>query len=414
LIKYVSVLDIGTTGIRMLVAKIAEGGTSHIVAKAALNCKCVKKFKIENENELTAAVQKIVHRIEEQTEIIVKSTYVSIPAPYTGFVRNTAVSTSIGGGCVTYQTVSELLDMASDTELYEDEFLIDVIPCKYVIDNNTSVVEPIGMEYAESVRIEADIVTANLEYVTVLQRCVSGAGLSVDGYIPMSAAMKNFMPEYGPGEKSTLLINVGGGETEFTVYYKTHPFFTAAFPAGGINITNDIAQVLNVSNEEAENLKKDYSIASIDLVTNNVDVSVFSLDKGTQDIIKVSNIVEVMQARIEAILSRIQNKLLDEDIKSDMIDRIIVCGDGISYFSGVDKLCEEVFGTKFVEVDFTRKTGMKSLYTYSGAMVNYICGLLPYGRSDSQIERKAQTIENSSSRGGVIGKMKKWFSSLKD
>ena len=414
MIKYVSVLDIGTTGIRMLVAKISEGGTSHIVAKAALNCKCIKKFRIENENELTAAVQKIVHRIEEQTEIIVKSTYVSVPAPYTGYVRNTAVSTSVGGGCVTHERISELLDMASDTELYEDEFLIDVIPCKYIIDNSTTVIDPIGMDYSESIRIEADIVTANLEYVTTMQRCLGAAGLDVDGYIPMSAAMKTFLPEYGPEEKSTLLINVGGGETEFTVYYKSHPFFTAAFPAGGVNITNDIAQVLSVSAEEADNLKKDYSIASIELVTNNVDVSVFSLDKGTQDIIKVSNIVEIMQARIEAILSRVQNKLLDEDIRPDMIDRIIVCGDGISYFSGIDKLCEKVFNTKFTDVDFTRKTGMKSLYTYSGAMVSYICGLLPYGRSDSHIERKAQPADNSRSRGGLFGKVKKWFSSLKD
>ena len=37
MIKYVSVLDIGTTGIRMLVGKIGEDGACHIVAKAALN-----------------------------------------------------------------------------------------------------------------------------------------------------------------------------------------------------------------------------------------------------------------------------------------------------------------------------------------------------------------------------------------
>ena len=81
--------------------------------------------------------------------------------------------------------------MASDTELYENEFLIDVIPCKYVIDNVTNVHDPIGMDYQESVRIEADIVTANVDYINSLQRCFATAGIDIDGYIPLSAAMKN-------------------------------------------------------------------------------------------------------------------------------------------------------------------------------------------------------------------------------
>lgn len=413
MIKYVSVLDIGTTGIRMLVGKIGEDGACHIVAKAALNCKCIKKYNIENEDELAAAISRITKRIEEQTEIIVKSTYVSIPSPYTGYVRNTAVINDRQPGTIGYEIVSELLDMASDTELYENEFLIDVIPSKYIIDNTTNVQDPIGMEFTDSVRIEADVVTANVEYINTLQSCFAKAGLEIDGYIPLGAAMKNMLPEYAPGKKSTLLISMGGAETEFIVYYKNHPFFTGSFPVGGMNITNDIAQVLNVSSEEAETLKKDYSIATLELVTNNVDVAVFSLDKGTQDVVKVSNIVEIMQARMEAVLRRIGDKLRQEGIQPDMIDRVIICGDGITYFSGIDRLVVDNIGSELTEVDFTRKTGMKTIYTYSSAMVNYIAGLLRYGRSESQIERKAVPMDDDTS-GNIIEKVKKWFSALKD
>lgn len=413
MIKYVSVLDIGTTGIRMLVGKIGEDGACHIVAKAALNCKCIKKYNIANEDELAAAIVKITKRIEEQTEIIVKSTYVSIPSPYTGYVRNTAIISDRQPGTVDCELISELLDMASDTELYENEFLIDVIPCKYVIDNVTNVHDPIGMDYQESVRIEADIVTANVDYINSLQRCFATAGIDIDGYIPLSAAMKNMLPEYAPGKKSTLLISMGGGETDFIVYYKNHPFFTGSFPVGGNNITNDVAQVLNVSAEEAETLKKDYCIASLELVTNNVDVAVFSLDKGTQDVVKVSNIVEIVQARIEAVFKKINSRLTEEGIQPDMIDRVIVCGDGISNFSGIDRIVYDHIGSELTEVDFTRKTGMKTVYTYSSAMVTYIAGLLKFGRSDSQITRKVLPVDDGSS-GGVLGKIKKWFSALKD
>ena len=120
-----------------------------------------------------------------------------------------------------------------------------------------------------------------------------------------------------------------------------------------------------------------------------------------------------MQARLEAVLRKIGDKLRQEGIQPDMIDRVIVCGDGITYFSGIDRLVYDNIGSELTEVDFTRKTGMKTIYTYSSAMVNYIAGLLRYGRSDSHIERKVAPLDDGTS-GNIIDKVKKWFSALKD
>ena len=417
MVKYVAALDIGTTGLRMLVGKVTDSGSTHIIAKSTVPCKGVKKFQIEDEEEFTRCVKKLLKKIEEQTDIVVKSAYVSIQGVYVGYVRNTAVIDT-EDGIVTNSTVADLLDKTSDIELYEEEHLIDVIPVKYILDDTTVTQNPYEAE-ADVLRVEADILTVNEDAVNQITRCVNAAGLEVDGFIPLSAAMMGLLPDYDRENGSTLLIDVGGSITEFTVYFKEYPFFSASIPVGGDHITNDIAAVLHISKEEAETIKRDYKIATAELVTNNVDVAVFNTETGMQELVKIQNIVEIMEARIVGLLNIIADKLEREDICPDKIDRVIFSGDGLAQFNGLDILCEEIFGTRCLPVDFSRITGMKSCYTYAGGMVMYISGLLPLGRIDSKIEKhsflpEAQPEQGNGFFNGAKDKVRGWIARFRE
>lgn len=134
------------------------------------------------------------------------------------------------------------------------------------------------------------------------------------------------LPDYEQESGSTLLIDVGGSVTEFSVYFKNYPFFSSSIPVGGDHITNDVAAVLKISPEEAETIKRDYAIATTELVTNNVDVAVFDLEKGMQQLVKIRDIVEIMEARIVGLLNIIADRLEQEDICPEKIDRIIFSG----------------------------------------------------------------------------------------
>ena len=290
MVKYVAALDIGTTGLRMLVGKITDSGSTHIIAKSTVVCRGVRKFQIEDEQELISGVRKLLKKIEEQTDIIVKSAYVSVQGAYVGYVRNTAVIDTENGS-VTAGIIADLLDKTSDIELYEDEHLIDVIPIKYIIDDTTATTDPYGAE-AGSLRGEADVVTASEDAVHRITGCLNAAGLEVYGFIPFSAAMMGLLPDYEQESGSTLLIDVGGSVTEFSVYFKNYPFFSSSIPVGGDHITNDVAAVLKISPEEAETIKRDYAIATTELVTNNVDVAVFDLEKGMQQLVKIRELLD--------------------------------------------------------------------------------------------------------------------------
>lgn len=421
MVKYVAALDVGTTGLRMLVGKVTDSGSTHIIAKTAVPCRGVRKFQIEDPKELVMCIKKLLKKIEEQTDIIVKSSYVSIPGAFVGYVRNTA-TIEVEGGVVSNATIADLLDKTSDIELYEDEVLVDVVPVKYVVNESETVTDPYGLE-AQTLRVEADIVTANADAVEKITTCINEAGLEVDGFVPSAAAMMGLLPDYEEGESSTLLIDVGGSNTDFTVYSHSYPFFASSVPVGGDHVTNDIAAVFNISAEEAETIKRDYAIATAELVSNNVDVAVFNVEKGMQELLKIKDIVEVMEARIVALFNIIADKLEREDISPAGIDRVVFCGDGLNSFNGLDTLCEEIFESKYVKVDFSRATGMKSCYTYAGGIVMYVSKLLPFGRVDSKIEKKSFGTEPQKEQGiaaigntlfGVKNKVKGWMSRFKE
>lgn len=420
--KQVAVIDIGTTGIRILVAKINETGIPHIIAKSQVSSNARKKFEIEDESLLTDSIKSALKKIRDQTGIIIKTAYISISGDCLKFLSNSdSIAISDNEGDITSAHVGQVLDKTASVEIYDDELLVDIIPLTYYVDGKPEN-DPLGL-VGNKLSVEAKVVLGSKEYIEKLTACVNNAGLQVDGYVPFFMAMGELLSEseVDEEEQSTLLVDVGGQVTEYVIYYKGKPFLFGAVPVGGDSITNDLAQVFKISLSEAETIKKDYPLATLEVLSNNIDVAIFSLESGTQEILKVAQIVEVMQARIENIFEIVKDRLEEEDVETQYIDRVILTGDGITKFKGVDKVSESIFETKFAPIDFSRLTGMKSVFTNASGMLMYIAMQLPLGRKESVFERvflkENVTAVKSKEKSGFakfMDKLKDWVSSFKE
>ncbi|MBE7065735.1 MAG: cell division protein FtsA [Ruminococcaceae bacterium] len=406
--KGISVIDIGTTGVRVLVAKIAEGRSPQIIAKADVVCKnAVKNMTIENTEAVSSAIEKALRRIKDQTGLIIKSAYFGISGDKISFMPNSDAITvnddhseDAEENIVTGRTIGTLLDRIASVDLYADEMLIDVLPRQFYVSyddgtNDAKVSDPTGLNCSK-IRADADIIIGKGDYMDIVKRCAEGAGIEVDGFVPyvftvpyiVPDDMKDYFSE--KSDKSVLVIDIGGGITEYALYYKGAPYTVGALPVGGLNLTNDLAVVLNITPSDAEQIKLDYPLADDALVTNDIDVELSPIDAAEKEIVKVSYIVQIMKARIESILDNVAAELEDEGIMSSLIDTVILTGDGINNFKGLDGVCESVIGKVPSVIDTARYTGMKSSYAYAGGMVRYMAQQLRYGRKPSKIAREYQ------------------------
>ena len=427
----VAVLDIGTTGVRMLVGRIGENGTPKIIAKADAVCRGgIKRINDYDRGGLPDAIASVVDMIKAKTGLEVRSSYVSLRNDSVVCVHNTG---KIGLGSesagVTGMDVGELLNDASSIDFHDDERLIDVIPLAFYADGKSLKESPEGIS-CKTLSVDANIVIAKAALLEKLERIMKDVGLEVDGYVPEFFSARKVLPSAyfvraDMPACRTLVADVGGEFTEYTVYYGGIPFAFGSVNVGGANITKDLSVVLNISQNEAERLKQDYPIASSVAPGSDVEVAVFPLEKGEKEMVNVSYVVEIMQARIreltENVISAAQTAMASLGISDPKLDRVVLIGDGIARFTGVTAALEPVVqGAEVDVINIGKDIGMKNTYSIATGMLLYISSKLKYGRKPSKILR--ETVENKDAvpkkSGGLIGrlreKLKNWLSLFKE
>lgn len=141
--------------------------------------------------------------------------------------------------------------------------------------------------------------------------------------------------------------------------------------------------------------------------------------------VNISYVVEIMQARIceitENIISAALADMSEKGMERPSVDRIILIGEGIAEFSGVNAALHDIVGDTELEViNIGRDIGMKNSYSIATGMLLYISSKLQYGRRPSKIIRESVDTRNEETvkRGKIInnvkGKIKSWWMLFKE
>lgn len=181
--------------------------------------------------------------------------------------------------------------------------------------------------------------------------------------------------------------------------------YTNTIVLGGNNITNDIALVLNISHEEAERLKRQYGLALKSFIDNDNTI-VLNTYKGEDrnKTIKSSELIEIIEARIEEIFSLVNKDLINQGVKS-RINNVILTGQGITNINKSD-----VAGKIILNIPVKIATGraistIHSDYRTAYAVVRYVAAK-PFARTvSSSIDTKSE----HNFFGNILEKIKDFF-----
>ena len=132
-----------------------------------------------------------------------------------------------------------------------------------------------------------------------------------------------------------MLLDIGAENTDIGIFDGDKFVYTNSIPIGGNNITNDIEIVLNIAHEEAEKLKKQYGLALKSYIDNDNEVVLNTVKEGFERVIKSSNIVEIIEARVEQIFELVNEDISGQGIKQN-INNVILTGRGITNISKSD------------------------------------------------------------------------------
>ena len=346
-------IDIGTSKVCTVVGEVNNFGQIEIISNTSYKCSGLKKGKIINEEEVILSLAKTIKDAEDETNLKINSAYVTIPGKYVTIVQNS------------------ITKEVKDIEIPDGKTLIDIVPDKITLENGTIVSDPVG-NLSSSFTISAQVILAQRDYVRQLNTIFRKAGLEIDGIVPTTLAERNLILDTHELNDNIMLLDIGAGNTDIGVFEGSTFLYTNSIPLGGDNITNDIALVLNISEEEADKLKRQYGLALKSFIDNDNDIILNTCrDTSKSRIIKSSELIEIIEARVEEIFTIINKDITTKGLKQK-INNVILTGQGIVNINKSD-----VAGKINLNIPVKISTGraistVKPAYRTSYALVRYI------------------------------------------
>ena len=383
-------IDIGTSRIAAVVGEVNNFNQIEIICSSSYKCTGIKKTKIINEEEVSNSLVKVLDKIEDESGLRVNSAYVTIPGKYTTIVQNSITKEARDKySGISLRDVQTAIMQVRDIDIPEGKVSIDIVPDKFILDTGKTTEDPVG-SLSSSFTLKAQIILADKEYVRQISSIFKKAGIDVDGLVPTTLAQRNLILDNNELLDNVMILDMGPGNTDIGVFEGSSYLYTNTIPLGGNSITNDIALVLNISEEEADKLKKQYGLALKSFIDNDNDILLNTFKgENRNKTIKSSELIEIIEARIEEIFSLVNKDITNQGIKT-RINNVVLTGQGITNINKCD-----VAGKINLNIPVKIATGrlistVKPTFRVAYALVRYIASR-PFTKTvSSSIDTKSE------------------------
>ncbi len=334
--KIVVGLDIGTTKVCAIVGRLDQYGKLEVLGMGKAISDGVKDGVIANINRTTEAIKLAVEEAEKNSGIDIKVVNVGIAGKH--------IRSSVHHGSITRKTDEEEITLDDVNRLTNDMYrivtepgneIIHVIPQHYTVDYEENIKDPIGMA---GIKLEGDfhIITANINAIRNLRRCVQLADLEVESVIlePLASSLAVLSDE--EKEAGVALVDIGGGTTDIAIFCDGIIRHTSVIPFGGNIITSDIKQGCSIMQQQAEQLKVKFGRSLALEAPENEVVSIPSLRDRTPKEISIRNLAYIIEARMEEIVDLVYSDLTKSGFANKLAGGIVVTGGG----SQLQNICE--------------------------------------------------------------------------
>ena len=388
-------LDIGTTKICALVARLNEEGRLDILGVGKSSSRGVSKGLVTDIEETSQAVKEAVTLAELDAGLKVSRVWVSIAGDHIlaqdsrGFVKITGEDRTVAA-----KDVEQVMKEASQLVLPPDREIIHVLPQRFLIDGQDLVKQPIGMK-GTHLGVGVHVVTASSAWRGNIENCVRRAGYESEGVVlqSLASAMATVLPQ--EEDLGVVLVDIGGGTTDLAIFLREGLRFTRVIAVGGSHITNDIAVGLHTTREKAEEIKLKYGTLSSARVRGREKIRVERIAGRGSYTIERKDLVRIIDPRMEEIFELVEKELTRSGYR-DLLSAGLILTGGTSLLVGVKELAEDQLGlpTKIGEPHVERPEELTS------PIYATVVGLVLYG-----IKRKEELA--SEERLGV--RIKEWL-----
>ena len=336
-------IDIGTSKVCCCLGQINKFNQVEILNSSSVTCEGLKRGKIVSSDAVARAIRFAISDIEATQDFIIKSAYVNIVGMHVSiFKTRYSIKLEDKYAGVSQKDIDAIIRNVGQFEVPEGYQIIDVVPSKFVTDSRITD-DPIGI-FTDFLEAELDVIIADKNVVKSIGLVMQKAGLQIDGIVTNGFAMRDIVLSDEEKSNGVLLLDIGAGNIDVTVFKDNGILFTDAIPVGGDTITNDISIGLEISYQEADKLKKQYGLSRTKYIDNDysITLSTYTGEKNSKTI-KCSELVEIIEARVEEMFELINQKVEEAGFKGSVVT-CVIAGQGINSINKSERTAEEILG----------------------------------------------------------------------
>ncbi len=402
--KVVVGLDVGTTKVVALVGNTIEG-MIEIIGMGRSESHGLEKGVVVDIGRTVSSIRKAVEEAENMADVKIDTVYVGIAGKHITSINNSGtVSINRPDRIITEDDVRRVVETAQAIQIPPESEMIHVIPRQYIVDGQDGITDPVGMT---GTRLEVDvhIVTGSITAVHNLVRCVESLGIGIRQIVLEPIASSLAVLSSAEKELGVILMDIGGGTTDISVFRGGDIWFSKVIPIAGEHITNDITVGLQTPIEEAELVKKMHGTALVDSVGEDDKIEVATIGGDEKKLVSKKRLAKIIEPRVEELLDLAMQEVEDAGYR-DLVPAGLVLTGGTSLLKGLVE-----FANQRYDVPVRRGKIPQGIHGLRDIVESPIyatsIGLLRYAVETTDF-KKPEFAERR--RESIIGKLFSWFS----
>lgn len=337
--RYAVGLDIGTSTVRAVVASVTKDNRLNVIGSAEVPNSGMRRGVVANLAGPAQAIDRVLGEVERMGGYEINAATISINGSQILSTRTEGKIAAVTANHeINQEDLARLTDVALEGEIPANQEILDVVPLQYVLDGQTGIKDPLGM-VALKIEMQANVVSTLVSHYDNLRKASESANVTPERVVPSVVAAARAVLTERQMENGVAVVDIGSATTGVAIYEESDLQYVGVVPVGSNNITNDLAVMLAIDTEVAEELKRRFATGNFGENEGSVTIRW----RGKDLHFERDQIDEVVQARLDEILELVHKELKQARYEQRLPEGVVLTGGG-ARMRDIDKFVRMTLG----------------------------------------------------------------------
>lgn len=352
-------LEIGTSKVCAVVGEFNVEGALNVIGLGQARSRGVRKGEIRDAAEAEECVRAAIVEAEKMADVEIRSVYLGVTGGHIRGFNNRGVHPVVSADReISEDDVQDVIKNAKAINLPNENSVLHAVRQHFLVDGQEGVTNPVGMLGA---RLEVDmhVVHGNHNRLQNAIRLVKGLQLDVDDVVFSGLAASLALLTNEQKEMGALVMDLGGGTTDYAVYADGVIKHTGVLAVGGDHVSQDLSIGLKVPLSRAEQLKIEHGGAFVDAAAKGQSIATTNELGFPGKKINLEHLRRIMSLRLEETLDLVAQDVEKLGLMHHLRAGVFLCGGG-ARIRDIARLAENVFELPVMVGKTNSISGLKS------------------------------------------------------